>query len=151
MTEIAQSVQACNFTQFVSRAEGVVVTCQRLQAAYKEKSTALADLRAEQAAQLDELDEAETRARHLRMQLEDISTRASDQERWLKVELQAEQQKRQEVEARWRSVVEEPPSCPGQVDYCLCALCRHGLGIRHEHAEAGFRAESIYLFVTLKT
>jgi hypothetical protein len=81
----------------------------RLQSAYKEKASALADLRQEQAAQIDEMDEAETRARHLRMQLEDISSRAADQERQFKLELEVERQKRLASEAQWKEAVREEP------------------------------------------
>ncbi|KAL2017695.1 hypothetical protein VTK56DRAFT_1855 [Thermocarpiscus australiensis] len=53
----------------------------RMQAAYREQAAVLRALRAERAAQRDELDEAETRARHLKMQLEGMARRAQEHER----------------------------------------------------------------------
>jgi hypothetical protein len=105
----ADSLDPSSFHDLLFNAESLI---SRLQEAYKEKCMALADLRGEQAAQIDEMDEADTRARHLRMQLEDLSSRASEQERQLRAEVESERQKRMEMEAHWRrqTMVEERPS-----------------------------------------
>lgn len=69
----------------------------KMQAAYRERSTALRDLQAERSAQRDELEEAETRARHLKMQLEDMAAKAQEHEsrmRGLMEELAAERKSR---------------------------------------------------------
>lgn len=53
----------------------------KLQTAYRERTAALREMQAERAAQRDELEEAETRAQHLKMQLEDMSRKAQEHER----------------------------------------------------------------------
>ncbi|KAK0722494.1 hypothetical protein B0T26DRAFT_644571 [Lasiosphaeria miniovina] len=53
----------------------------RMQIAYRERVVALRDLQAERSAQRDELEEAETRAQHLKMQLEGMALKAQDHER----------------------------------------------------------------------
>lgn len=68
----------------------------------------LSDLRAEKEAQAEETEEAETRARHLKMQLDDMAEKAKAQEeamRSLSLELLAERRRRDEEEvARQKSV-----------------------------------------------
>jgi hypothetical protein len=88
-----------SFHDLLSNAEKLL---SRYQCAYRDVSSALADTRAEQSAQDDELDEADTRARHLKMQLETMAARATEQEaemRKLKEELAFERLARQEEEA----------------------------------------------------
>ncbi|TKA79976.1 hypothetical protein B0A55_02111 [Friedmanniomyces simplex] len=53
---------------------------ERLQAAYREKASALAAVRPELEAQREEVEEAETRAEHLRWQLEEMGRRAEETE-----------------------------------------------------------------------
>ncbi|KAK4123099.1 hypothetical protein N657DRAFT_672142 [Parathielavia appendiculata] len=52
----------------------------RMQAAHREQACALRELRAERSAQQEELEEAVTRASHLKMQLEGMARRAQEQE-----------------------------------------------------------------------
>lgn len=54
---------------------------QRLQAAYNEKCAALADVAPEMDATREEAEEAATRARHLKLQLEDVARRCETLER----------------------------------------------------------------------
>lgn len=54
---------------------------QRMQIAYKEKSEFITNLQPELDAQRDEVEEAETRSRHLKMQLEDMSRQAQEREK----------------------------------------------------------------------
>ncbi|AEO68864.1 uncharacterized protein THITE_2118616 [Thermothielavioides terrestris NRRL 8126] len=71
----------------------------RMQAAYREQAAALRDLRAERSARKDELEEAETRARHLKMQLEDMARKAQEHQRVvqsLMEELAAERRARED-------------------------------------------------------
>lgn len=56
----------------------------RMQVAYKEKVDYIASIRPEIDAQQDEVEGAETRATHLKNQLEDISRRAQEQEMTMK-------------------------------------------------------------------
>ncbi|KAK3375098.1 hypothetical protein B0H63DRAFT_267153 [Podospora didyma] len=53
----------------------------KLQGAYRDRVIALRDLQAERSAQRDELEEAETRAQHLKMQLEGMAMKAQEQEK----------------------------------------------------------------------
>lgn len=53
---------------------------QRMQTAYKEKVDYIASIQPEIDAQKEEVEESETRARHLKMQLEDLSRKAQEQD-----------------------------------------------------------------------
>ncbi|KAF2484602.1 hypothetical protein BDY17DRAFT_323444 [Neohortaea acidophila] len=75
----------------------------RMQTAYREKVDYIASIRPEQEAQQDEVEEAETRATHLKTQLEDMSRRAQEQENTLKEmarELAEERMKSLEAEEK---------------------------------------------------
>lgn len=88
-----------SFNDLLSTAESLL---SQYQTSYRQLSTALVDARAEQGAQDDELDEADTRIRHLKSQLETMATRANDQDeqmRRLMEELMFERKARQEEEA----------------------------------------------------
>jgi hypothetical protein len=88
-----------SFNDLLSTAESLL---SRYQTSYRQLSTALVDARAEQSAQDDELDEADTRIMHLKSQLETMAARASDQDeqmRRLMEELMFERRARQEEEA----------------------------------------------------
>ncbi|KAF2657464.1 hypothetical protein K491DRAFT_691100 [Lophiostoma macrostomum CBS 122681] len=95
-----------SFNDLVTTAEHLL---SRYQSAYRQLSSALGDARAEQSAQDDELDESETRTRHLKMQLETMAARANEQDaqmQKLMEELAFERRARQEEEvARKRSLV----------------------------------------------
>ncbi|KAJ4414954.1 hypothetical protein N0V85_002928 [Neurospora sp. IMI 360204] len=52
----------------------------KMQAAYRERVIAVRDLEAEKSAQRDEIEAAETRAQHLKMQLEGMARKASEHE-----------------------------------------------------------------------
>ncbi|KAK4249870.1 hypothetical protein C7999DRAFT_12294 [Corynascus novoguineensis] len=74
----------------------------KMQAAYRAQAAALRDLRAERAAERDELDEAVTRAAHLKMQLEGMARKAAEQDvvvRQLEEELERERKARAKAEA----------------------------------------------------
>ncbi|PVI07588.1 hypothetical protein DM02DRAFT_512303 [Periconia macrospinosa] len=94
-----------SFNDLLSSAESLI---SRYQTSYRQLSTALVDARAEQSAQEDELDEADTRIRHLKMQMETMAARAADQDeqmRRLMEDLMFEKRARQEdEEARKRSL-----------------------------------------------
>lgn len=67
-----------SFNDLLANAESLIL---RLQTSYKAKCAALEDLRSEQSVQDEELDEAETRARHLRTQLEEMGRKREEAER----------------------------------------------------------------------
>ncbi|KAI0480307.1 hypothetical protein GGR56DRAFT_687329 [Xylariaceae sp. FL0804] len=71
----------------------------RLRAAYRERTAALRELRAEREAQREEAEEAELRVRHFRAQLERMAARAAEQEasmQQLVAELRVSQQQQQQ-------------------------------------------------------
>lgn len=71
----------------------------KMQNAYRQKAQALSELEKEREADRDELEEAETRATHLKFQLEDMAHKAVEQERHMKQlmeELAAERRARAE-------------------------------------------------------
>jgi hypothetical protein len=95
----ADPLAASSFHDLLTNAEALL---SRYQNAYRQLSTALVDAHSEQSAQEDELDEAETRARHLKMQLEAMARRADEQDqqmRSLMEDLAFERRARQEEEA----------------------------------------------------
>ncbi|KAG9198113.1 hypothetical protein G6514_000547 [Epicoccum nigrum] len=106
-----------SFNDLLANAEALL---SRYQKSYRQLSTALVDAQSEQSAQDDELDEAETRARHLKMQLETMAERATEQDeqmRTLMEELTFERHARQDEEAaRNRSValMRTQPQCSCQ-------------------------------------
>ncbi|KAF2490400.1 hypothetical protein BU16DRAFT_530893 [Lophium mytilinum] len=108
-----------SFHDLLSAAENL---CTRYQSSYRALSSALSDTRAEQSAQDDELDEAETRARHLKMQLDDMAARAVEQDQKMQMlyeELRMEKERRkEEEEARMRSLaLVRGPDC-GHNPHC---------------------------------
>lgn len=103
-----------SFNDLLANAEALL---SRYQKSYRQLSTALVDAQSEQSAQDDELDEAETRARHLKMQLETMAERATEQDeqmRTLMEELTVERHARQEEEAartRNLALMRTQPQC----------------------------------------
>jgi hypothetical protein len=95
----ADPLAPSSFNDLLANAEALL---SRYQKSYRQLSTALVDAQSEQSAQDDELDEAETRARHLKMQLETMAARANEQDeqmRSLMEDLAFERRARQEAEA----------------------------------------------------
>jgi hypothetical protein len=110
----ADPLAASSFHDLLTNAEALL---SRYQTAYRQLSTELTDAHSEQSAQEDELDEAETRARHLKMQLETMAARAADQDeqmRSLMEDLQFERNAWQEEEAarkRSLALIRGPAQC----------------------------------------
>ena len=80
---------------------------QRMQAAYKEKVEYIASIQPEIDAQREEVEEAETRAKHLKMQLEDMSRLTQEQETAMQemaLQLADEKMKAQETREASRTV-----------------------------------------------
>lgn len=101
----ADSVSASSFKTLLQNAEGLV---SRMREAYKGKTATLRDTAAENEVQAEELEEAQTRARHLKMQLDETTAKLAEQDAAmmdLVDELVKQKQWRQEEEAsRKRSV-----------------------------------------------
>ena len=113
----ADPLAPASFNDLLANAEALL---SRYQKSYRELSTALVDAQSEQSAQDDELDEAETRARHLKMQLETMAARATEQDeqmRTLMEDLAFERHTRQEEEAarkRSLALIRSQPQCTCQ-------------------------------------
>lgn len=86
------------FKNLQTQATGLLT---KMQTAYRQKAQALADLEMEREADREEFEEAETRAKHLKYQLEDMAHKAAEQERRMKQlmeELASERRARTELE-----------------------------------------------------
>lgn len=96
-----------------------VALVRRLQNAFTEQAGTLRELTAEREADRDELDEATTRARHLKMQLEDMAYKAADQERAMRElldELATERRKTVKLLAAAGGVSSQRVSSQGRPD-----------------------------------
>ncbi|ERT02036.1 hypothetical protein HMPREF1624_00332 [Sporothrix schenckii ATCC 58251] len=85
---------------------------RRMQAAYRQRAVAHHDLAAEKSVRDEELEEAETRAQHLKMQLEGMARRAADQQKEMQAlmdELAAEKKARAQERAM---LLSGPPTTP---------------------------------------
>ena len=94
------------FKNLVQNAEGLL---SRLQAAYKERTQSLHEMIAEKDTQAEELEGAETRAQHLKMQLDGMAVKLAEQDDAMMnlVDDLAREKllRREEEEARKRSVL----------------------------------------------
>jgi len=93
------------FKNLMQNAEGLL---SKLQSAYKHQTVSLYELTAEKDAQKEELEEAETRASHLKLQLEDMAKTVAEHDKVvedLRHELAKEREARRlENEAREKSI-----------------------------------------------
>lgn len=94
------------FKNLVQNAEGLLT---RLQAAYKERVISLHEMTAEKETQTEELEGAETRARHLKIQLDDMAAKLAKQDELMMDMVDSlareKQLRREEEDARKRSVM----------------------------------------------
>jgi thiamine pyrophosphokinase len=110
----ADPLAPSSFNDLVANAEALVA---RYQTSYRQLSTTYLDTQMEQSAQEEELYAAETRARLLKMQLENMAARATEQDeqmRKLLEDLALGRRARQEAEAarkRSSTLVQTPPQC----------------------------------------
>lgn len=107
------------FKNLVYKAEGLL---SRLQAAYKERAITMRELTAEKDAQAEELAESETRAKHLKVQLDDMAAKLAKQDD-IVMDLvdglaQEKQKRREEEDARKRSVILVKASRTRAFDNC---------------------------------
>ncbi|KAL5119080.1 hypothetical protein ACEQ8H_003004 [Pleosporales sp. CAS-2024a] len=133
-----------SFNDLLSNAEALLT---RFQNSYRQLSTALVDARSEQSAQEDELDEADTRVRHLKMQLETMAVRAAEQDeqiRKMNEDLDFERRARQEEEAariRCVAFIRNQPIC----DHAACADATprrpHRISGSEISVDSGFESE----------
>lgn len=140
----ADPLAPSSFHDLLTNAEALL---SRYQTSYRQLSTTLVDARSEQSAQEDELDESETRVRHLKMQLETMAARASEhdeQMRTLMDDLAFERRARQEEEAarkRSLALIRGPAQC-GHAS-CQDAPRRHNRISGSEiSVDSGFESET---------
>lgn len=97
------------FKDLQRKAEGLLL---RLQAAYKEQTISLGDMTAEKETLAEETQSAQTTARHLKVQLDDMSTKLAEQDEAmmnLVDELAQEKLARREEEEARRRMEHTPP------------------------------------------
>lgn len=103
--EPANPFSPASFKNLQQQAEGLL---SRLQAAYKERTMALRDMVAENETVVEESEGVETRARHLKLQLDDMTAKFAEQDEAmmnLVDELAQEKQaRREDEEARKRTI-----------------------------------------------
>ena len=103
--EPANPFSPASFKNLQQQAEGLL---SRLQTAYKERTMALRDMTAEKETVVEESKGAETRARHLKLQLDDMTAKFAEQDEAimnLVDELAKEKQgRREDEEARKRTI-----------------------------------------------
>jgi hypothetical protein len=141
----ADPLAPSSFHDLLTNAESLL---SRYQTAYRQLSTALVDAQSEQSAQDDELDEAETRARHLKMQLETMAAKADEQDeqmRKLMEDLAFERRARAEEEAarkRNMALIRGPAPC--EHTQCLDATPRRHNRISNSQlsVDSGFESEA---------
>jgi hypothetical protein len=104
-SSVQDALSPSSFKDLLMNAEGLLL---RLQTAYKLRTLSLHELSGEKEAQDEELEEAETRARCLKSQLEEMSDRVAEQDRMIEdlvEQLATEKQARAEEKlAREKSI-----------------------------------------------
>ena len=94
-----------SFKNLLQNAEGLL---SRLQTAYKQRTLTLQEVKAEKDAQLEELEQAQIKARHLKIQLDNMTTKLAEQDKAMMdmvVELATEKEaRRNEEDVRKRTI-----------------------------------------------
>lgn len=140
----ADPLAPSSFNDLLANAERLL---SRYQSSYRQLSTALVDARSEQSAQEDELDEADTRVRHLKMQLETMAARATEQDeqmRKMTEDLAFERHARQEEEAarkRSLALVRSQPQCEHAVCADTTPRRRNRISNSEISVDSGFESE----------
>ncbi|KAI9837454.1 MAG: hypothetical protein M1819_007102 [Sarea resinae] len=142
----ADPFSPASFRNLLDNAEALLL---RMQTAYKLRTEALHEVTAEKSAQEEELEEAETRARHLKIQLDGMAEKVAEQERSLKAmaaELAEERRRRCEEEqeyARQRTVmlVKTTPPDNVQEETCMTALPLRNTKRESRASDSGFESE----------
>lgn len=117
------------FKNLQTQATGLLT---KIQTAYRQKAQALSELEKEREADREELEEAETRAKHLKFQLEDMAIKATEQERRMKQlmeELASERRSRIELE---RSSFVKQRLSPGGLQSEAASTISEDLGVDDE-------------------
>lgn len=123
------------FKNLQTQATGLLT---KMQNAYRQKAQALADVEKEREADKDELEEAETRAKHLKFQLEDMASKASEQERRMKQlmeELAAERRARAELERFNPKAMQRLAPSPGGFQSEAGSTISEDLGVDEEELQ----------------
>lgn len=123
------------FKNLQTQATGLLT---KMQNAYRQKAQALADVEKEREADKDELEEAETRAKHLKFQLEDMASKASEQERRMRQlmeELAAERRARAELERFNPKAMQRLAPSPGGFQSEAGSTISEDLGVDEEELQ----------------
>lgn len=123
------------FKNLQTQATGLLT---KMQNAYRQKAQALADVEKEREADKDELEEAETRAKHLKFQLEDMASKAAEQERRMKQimeELAAERRARAELERFGPKGMQRLAPSPGGFQSEAGSTISEDLGVDEEELQ----------------
>lgn len=133
--EPANPFSPASFKNLQQQAEGLL---SRLQTAYKERTVALHDMTAEKETVAEESEGTETRAKHLKMQLDDMTAKFAEQDEVmmnLVDELAKEKQaRREDEEARKRTIrVIGDVASPGRGN--------RGLSRSNTVSDSGFESE----------
>lgn len=123
------------FKNLQTQATGLLT---KMQNAYRQKAQALVDVEKEREADKEELEEAETRAKHLKFQLEDMASKASEQERRMKQlmeELAAERRARAELERFNPKAMQRLAPSPGGFQSEAGSTISEDLGVDEEELQ----------------
>lgn len=123
------------FKNLQTQATGLLT---KMQNAYRQKAQALADFEKEREADKEELEEAETRAKHLKFQLEDMASKASEQERRMKQlmeDLAAERRARAELERYNPKSMQRLAPSPGGFQSEAGSTISEDLGVDEEELQ----------------
>lgn len=123
------------FKNLQTQATGLLT---KMQNAYRQKAQALADLEKEREADNEELEEAETRAKHLKFQLEDMASKATEQERRMKQlmeELAVERRARAELERFNPKAMQRLSPSPGGFQSEAGSTISEDLGVDEEELQ----------------
>lgn len=110
----------------------------KMQNAYRQKAQAVTELEGEREAEREEFEEAETRAQHLKYQLEDMAHKAAEQERRMKQlmeELAAERRTRSELERSASFTKQRNSLSPGGLHSEAGSTISEDLGVDEEEMQ----------------
>ena len=133
--EPANPFSPASFKNLQQQAEGLL---SRLQTAYKERTIALRDMTAEKETIAEESEGAVMRARHLKMQLDEMTTKFAEQDQALMNlvdELAQEKQGRREDEEARKKTIRVVR------DFTSPSSGRHGLSRSNTVSDSGFESE----------
>ena len=134
-----------SFKNLLQNAEGLL---SRLQNAYKQRTTSLQEVIAENEAQSEELIEAQTKAKHLKLQLDDLSAKLAEQDEAVMSmvnELATVKQARREDEASRKKTI-RIVDVTAKVPQVSCRREKHRTSLASTVSDSGFESDDDSLF-----